>query len=69
VVGEGFRLADDALYVCVDCWRVLETIIKDALPEAVRRILERAEEPVDSALQPYYLDDANAPGDIRDDHA
>jgi hypothetical protein len=57
LIGEGFQLPNTQLYVCLACWSVIETIIKDALPEAMRQVMDKAENPARNELQPYHYEE------------
>lgn len=56
LIGEGFKLSNTELYVCLECWSLTEAIIKDALPEAARQVMDKAEDPARNELQPYYTE-------------
>lgn len=57
LIGEGYKLPKNQLYVCLECWTLIETIIKDALPEAMRQVMDKAEKPARNELQPYYYEE------------
>lgn len=40
LIGEGFK--HGKLYLCIDCWELLGAIIRDALPEAMRQVMDKA---------------------------
>jgi hypothetical protein len=57
LIGEGYKLPKAELYVCLECWNLIETIIKDALPEAMRQVMNKAEDPARNDLQPYHYEE------------
>jgi hypothetical protein len=57
LIGEGFRISKTELYVCLECWSVIEAILKDALSETLRQIMDDAEDPVRNELQPYFTEE------------